>query len=234
MRTNRPVPAARSLDARTARKLRALLTARLTERLGELAPIEDFVQDTLLRLLKSRSRRTPEANARRIADRLAAGYEAEHRRWRLGQLMPLPLAELEPQLSAPDAQTMYELRVTRECLMGAFGQLPIDVRRLIMMHDIDEIPLKEIAILLGCSATSAKIRLRRARIRLSEVCRAACHGEVGSDGAMLCLPREGAPLASQPRRRAAVPTPRRRRKPRPATKSRREARSRANRTLTGR
>jgi len=214
MRSDRPSKQPAAVDARAARRLRRELLRYLTARLGDAALAEDLTQETLIRVLRPPSaRRTLTPRALRIAERLAAEHEEREAPWRKGELVALPDESLVRDPGTPTPHELLEQRIARDCLVGAFGRLPIDARRLIMLHDLAEIPLREIAATFGCSATSAKVRLRRARIRLSEICRAEGLSELGPDVVMVCLQREGAPLASQggpPRRRGVRRPPRRR------------------------
>jgi hypothetical protein len=50
-------------------------------------------------------------------------------------------------------------------------------------------PLEQIAAALGCSTATARVRLHRARRRLSEVCRADCACEPATDGPPVCTPK---------------------------------------------
>jgi RNA polymerase sigma-70 factor (ECF subfamily) len=194
------------LDARSARRLRSNVVAYVRARLNDVGPIEDIAHEALVRLLHSRSRARGDlaTRARRIAARLIAEYEGHRGPWRTEEAA-LAYGRLAQHQVAPDPQVLYELRVTHDCLVGAFGRLPIDARRLIMLHDVAEIPLKEIAATFGCSATSAKVRLRRARIRLSEICQAECGSDVGPDGVIMCLPKEGSTFASYGRADRVAP-----------------------------
>lgn len=191
----RPQPEAEPLDARTARRLRNQLTARLTERLGELAPVEDLVHDAIECFLRNRPRGVGDVGrrARRIADRLAVKYETSVQSRRAEVSGRLPGQAGERDIVAPDSFDLLQRRLTRECLLGAFGQLPFDARRFVMMHDVEGLPLKEIAMMLGCSPTSARVHLRRARVRLSEICEASCDREASADGVMLCIPKQPPP-----------------------------------------
>jgi RNA polymerase sigma factor (sigma-70 family) len=199
-----------AIDARMVRRLRRELVESLTARLGDAALAEDLTQETLIQVLRgSAGREEVTTRARKIAGKLAAEHEAREGEWsgdpRLGP------ESLEGQGAVPTPLDLLEQRIAHECLVGAFGRLPIDARRLIMLHDLEEIPLREIAATFGCSATSAKVRLRRARIRLSEICRADAESEIGPDAVLLCLAKEGTPLGSYG---ATGGRPPRRRRPR--------------------
>jgi RNA polymerase sigma-70 factor (ECF subfamily) len=183
-----------AIDARMVRRLRRELVASLTARVGDAALAEDLTQETLILVLRgSATREDLSARARRTAERLAAEHEAREAEW--GGEARLRQESLAAG-AVPTPHDLLEQRIARECLVGAFGRLPIDARRLIMLHDLEEIPLREIAATFGCSATSAKVRLRRAHIRLSEICRADAESELGPDGVLLCLAKAGTPLGA--------------------------------------
>jgi RNA polymerase sigma-70 factor (ECF subfamily) len=197
-----------AIDARMVRRLRRELVESLTARVGDAALAEDLTQETLILVLRGPATREDlSTRARRTAERLAAAHEAREAEWG-GRLRQEPL---DAPGAVPTPHDLLEQRIAHECLVGAFGRLPIDARRLIMLHDLEEIPLREIAATFGCSATSAKVRLRRARIRLSEICRADAESEIGPDGVLLCLAKEGTPLGAYG---ATAGRPPRRRRPR--------------------
>ncbi len=55
---------------------------------------------------------------------------------------------------------------TRSLLLGALRQVPLERRAVLVMHDVDELPMREIAIELGLPLFTAYSRLRKARKEL--------------------------------------------------------------------
>ena len=59
-----------------------------------------------------------------------------------------------------------------ERLWHALASLPAGERDLLIMRVWDELPVADVAVLLGCSANAVSLRLRRARRRLAAALRA--------------------------------------------------------------
>jgi RNA polymerase sigma-70 factor, ECF subfamily len=55
---------------------------------------------------------------------------------------------------------------TRSLLLKALGQVPLERRAVLVMHDVDEMPMREIAIELDLPLFTAYSRLRKARKEL--------------------------------------------------------------------
>ena len=65
--------------------------------------------------------------------------------------------------AAPTPQEQVEGREARELLMKALAALDLDRRAVFVMHDIDEVPVPEIAATLAIPLNTAYSRLRLAR-----------------------------------------------------------------------
>jgi RNA polymerase sigma-70 factor (ECF subfamily) len=172
--------AAAALDARTARRLRAELVALFAARGAQADLAEDLAQETLLHLLRAR----PHPPAGRLgaqARRAAAAVWREHLRRR--RASPLELAArgdrssmaalieaLRPAVSPPLPEDALHRQATQALLLAAVRKLPPAARRILLMHDFEDVPLTQAALLLGYSPGAAKIVLHRARRRLAELC----------------------------------------------------------------
>jgi RNA polymerase sigma-70 factor (ECF subfamily) len=134
--------------------------------LHDYARAEDVAQDAFVRLLEnwrkvSRYDR-PAAWVRLVAVRLATR-----------------IAKRESRLVDVDAAwpIASESRPLDLDLIAAIRQLPPKQRAVIALHYVEDLPVKEIAGALGCSASTASVHLHRARTRLAELLRE----EVDSD-----------------------------------------------------
>jgi RNA polymerase sigma-70 factor (ECF subfamily) len=87
-------------------------------------------------------------------------------------------------------EVAHDQQVTHECLLDATRKVPPGPRRVLLLHDFGDMALEQIAAALGCSTATARVRLHRARRRLSEVCRADCAGESAADGTPVCTPKK--------------------------------------------
>jgi len=99
------------------------------------------------------------------------------------------LDTLTPTKTASDPQVTPGQKATYNCLCDAMEQLPLDRRRVVLLHDFAEMRLNEIAKALGCSVSAAKVRLQRGRRQLAEICQAECECDSGPDGTLLCSPK---------------------------------------------
>lgn len=92
--------------------------------------------------------------------------------WQLKQkeaLLPvMQLSTLEEEgHELPDEQTSLELQVAKQqmkdLLNRAITELPVEMREVYVMRDIEELPGEEVANRLGLSLAAMKSRLHRAR-----------------------------------------------------------------------
>lgn len=72
--------------------------------------------------------------------------------------------EAEDQRRGPDDD--MAAKEDRALLLGALAQLPIERRAVLIMHELDEIPMREIARQLSIPLFTAYSRLRKARHEL--------------------------------------------------------------------
>jgi RNA polymerase sigma factor (sigma-70 family) len=126
--------------------------------LHDYARAEEVAQDAFVRLLEnwrkvSRYDR-PGAWVRQVAVRLATRIAK-----RQSQLVNLDEAWPVDSESPP-----FDLD-----LIAAMRHLPPQQRAAIALHYVEDLPVKEIAGALGCSASTASVHLHRARRRLAEL-----------------------------------------------------------------
>lgn len=119
---------------------------------------EELTQDAFLQLLlhwpKISRYERPDAWVRRVAIRLALRSIRRDRLWQLvrGGLLP----------KAPDRPSRFDVD-------GAIRQLPGSQRAAIVLHYYEDRPTAEIARILGCSESTARVHLFHARKRLAEL-----------------------------------------------------------------
>jgi RNA polymerase sigma-70 factor (ECF subfamily) len=120
---------------------------------------EEIAQDSFVRLLEnwrkvSRYDR-PGGWVRRVALRIAVRSAKRHSR----------LVDFDDAWpAAGDVQRPLDLDV-----IAAIRQLPPRQRAAIALHYVDDLPVHEVADVLGCSASTASVHLHRARSRLAEL-----------------------------------------------------------------
>lgn len=120
---------------------------------------EDLTQEAFIRLLQrwrqvSRYDR-PGAWVRRVAIHLALNAE---RRRKVGERVLRRLPPPAPVALAPDVD-----------LIRAVATLPFAQRAAVVLHYLEGCPAAEIADLLGCAESTARVHLSRARRRLADV-----------------------------------------------------------------
>lgn len=187
------------LDSGTIKALRADLVRFLARRAGDPVLAEDLAQESLVHVLRGLPQFRGGAALRTWARRIAGNVWQDHLRRRGANPVDRAahgdefsvtalLDALAPDAPAPAPEDAPDRHATHECLLDAVRQLPLDGRRILLLHDFGEMPLDQVAAQLGCSVGTAKVRLHRARRRLGEVCRADCACDAGPEGALLCTP----------------------------------------------
>jgi RNA polymerase sigma factor (sigma-70 family) len=119
---------------------------------------EELAQEAFVQLLRhwakvSRYER-PDAWVRRVAIRLAMRAIRRERLWQLvrGTLI----------LAQPDRPSRYDVD-------GAIRRLPASQRAAIVLHYYEDRPTAEVAAILGCSESTARVHLHHARKRLAQL-----------------------------------------------------------------
>ncbi|MET8912566.1 sigma-70 family RNA polymerase sigma factor [Micromonospora sp. NPDC004551] len=141
----------------------ARLVAQMYAMTGDYAEAQDVVQEAFVRALarpgRFREVVNPEAWLRTVALNVA---RSRHRRGALlhglirsGRLVPAP----------PDAPGLSPDHVA---LVAALQRLPRSARETVVLHHLADLPVTEVATLLGCSVEAVKTRLVRARRALAE------------------------------------------------------------------
>ena len=82
-----------------------------------------------------------------------------------------------------------ETKETGSCVRNGIANLPKTYRRILIMHYIDGLPIKEIAVSEGINTGAAKVRLHRARKRFHDSCLASCDISGDGSGEVVCGPK---------------------------------------------
>jgi RNA polymerase sigma-70 factor (ECF subfamily) len=137
--------------------------------------VEDLVHEVFL-VLHRRWKDYDPARALRpylfgISYRVAA---AHHRR----RAHEVPSQELELVDEAPEPEQAMQAEQARALVLRALATLPLQRRAVVIMHDLDEVPMREIARTLSIPLFTAYSRLRKGRMEFGlEVARLGRGGE---------------------------------------------------------
>jgi RNA polymerase sigma-70 factor, ECF subfamily len=142
----------------------------IRRRVGATDLAEDILQDVFI---KAHSRLDTLVNTDRIKSwlyRIARNTIIDYHRTRK-DAEPLP-DEIEQQ---PEHNTEEIWRELGSCVLPMIEKLPEGYREAILLSDIDDLPLKEVAQRLNLSLPGAKSRVQRGREKLKNLFLDCCH-----------------------------------------------------------
>lgn len=134
---------------------------RTLRRLGvHPADVEDDVQEIFLVLDRKWAEYDPSRPIRPylfgIAFRVVASRKRRQRR-------EVPETIDEPVASTPQPDEVLETTRSRKLVLQALGRIPLPRRAVLVMHDIDEIPMRDVTRALSIPLFTGYSRLRKAR-----------------------------------------------------------------------
>ena len=91
-----------------------------------------------------------------------------------------------PETDTPSLQQTLERDEMSECVQGYVNRLSDSYRAVILLHDVHELTATEIAQLLGESLATIKIRLHRARRKLSLALGSGCEFSHDERDVLVC------------------------------------------------
>jgi RNA polymerase sigma-70 factor (ECF subfamily) len=141
----------------------ARLVTQVYAMIGDLAEAQDAVQEAFARALTrpGRLRRldNPEAWLRTVAVNVARSRRRRH-------------AVFERLVHAGKiertAPTVPGLSPDHVALVAALQRLPVATRETVVLHHLADLPVAEVAVILGCSVDAVKTRLVRGRQALAK------------------------------------------------------------------
>lgn len=144
----------------------------------DTAEAEDLTQETFLRAYQRRDSLRDEgaqtAWLYRIATHVCLDRLRQYAR-RSPKESETDLDEIDvPETDTPSLQQTLERDEMSECVQGYVNRLSDSYRAVILLHDMHELTATEIAQLLGESLATIKIRLHRARRKLTLALGAGC------------------------------------------------------------
>ena len=126
------------------------------------ADLEDLAHDVFVVVHRHLSDYDPARPLRPWLFGIAVRVVSDHRR--VGRnSREIPGQDVEPVDGTPSAQDRLEGREARALLMRALDDIDLEQRAVLVMHDLDELPVPEIAATLSIPLNTAYSRLRLAR-----------------------------------------------------------------------
>ncbi len=154
------------------------------------AEAEDLTQETFLRAYQRRDTLREEAAQTAWLYRIATHVSLDRLR-RYARRAPLE-SEVDPDetdIAEPDSPSLQQTMERDEmsgCVQDFLNRLPDNYRAVILLHDMHELTAQEIAQLLGESLPTVKIRLHRARTKLTAALRAGCDFSYDESSTLTC------------------------------------------------
>lgn len=142
---------------------------RTLRRLG-ISPseVEDLAQEVFLALRRSWPEYDPDRPIRPylfgIAFRIASAHQRKRNR-------EVPFGVVEPGDAGPWPDEALQSKQARAMVLAALERIPLPRRAVLVMHDLDDVPIRGIASVLAIPLFTVYSRLRKARSELETAVR---------------------------------------------------------------
>jgi RNA polymerase sigma-70 factor (ECF subfamily) len=139
------------------------------QRLGaRTSEVEDLAQEVFIALRRSWQHYDPTRPLRPylfgLVFRVFSGYRRKYKR-------EVVFATLELRDGALNADELLQSKQARAVLMTALETIPLPRRAVLVMHELDEVPMRQVAAALSIPLFTAYSRLRTARKELEATVR---------------------------------------------------------------
>jgi RNA polymerase sigma-70 factor (ECF subfamily) len=124
------------------------------------ADVEDLVHEVFLVLQRRWEDYDPSRPLRPYLFGIAFRVASAHHRRRIREV-PSDALEVEDQAALPDQ--ILGAKQARAIVLRALERLPLARRAVLIMHDLDEVPMRDVAAVLSIPVFTAYSRLRKAR-----------------------------------------------------------------------
>ena len=164
---------------------------RYLARLGGPGDADDLTQETFARVSQALAGFRGEAALATWIYRIATNVALDRARspgFRLQTRAAQPEA-LAALGTVPVIEQDIARREMSACVRDYVDQLPADSRTVVILSELEELPDREIAEILGISLEAAKIRLHRARARLRQRLQQGCDVSRDERNELTCEPR---------------------------------------------
>jgi RNA polymerase sigma-70 factor (ECF subfamily) len=148
---------------------------RTLRRLGTASSeVDDLAQEVFLALRRCWIEYDPERPLRPylfgIAFRIASAYERKRRR-------EVAFGVVEVGDTGPGPDDALQSKQARALVLAALDRIPLPRRAVLVMHDIDDVPVSAVAATLGIPLFTVYSRLRKARRELEAAIRRIAKGD---------------------------------------------------------
>jgi len=131
--------------------------------------IEDLMQEVFLALRGSWARCDRSRPLRPYLFGIAFRIVSAHRRKRDREM---PFGVIEPIDEQAGAEDRLQSKQARRLVLAALGRVPLPRRAVLIMHELDDVPVADVASTLRIPRFTVYSRLRKARRELSAALRA--------------------------------------------------------------
>jgi RNA polymerase sigma-70 factor (ECF subfamily) len=163
---------------------------------GDPSDAEDLTQETFLKVERSASQvRRPERVASwlyRVATNVALDHLRRSRRKDSTDALD-PGSEhggttlLDEKIPSPASS--LDTAESGNCVREYAGRLSDQYRVVLVLHDLEGLPMQQVADIMGSSVGATRVRLHRARKRFAEICEIECEQFYNDDGVLSCQPK---------------------------------------------
>jgi RNA polymerase sigma-70 factor, ECF subfamily len=175
-----------------AQALTPFLLRYVRRRLDDDAAAEDLVQETLIRIQRGLAEFDGRASVKTWAVAIARRVLADHfRRPDRQAHLDLDEAALAVADPGPGVEHRLALEQMSACVRQQIEALSPADRRVLMLHDIEETRIGDVAERCGCSDGAARVRLHRARKRLKQSLTENCDFYKEADNVLRCCRKDG-------------------------------------------
>jgi RNA polymerase sigma-70 factor, ECF subfamily len=137
---------------------------RSFRRLGTApSEVEDLAQDLFLALRRSWSEYDPQRPLRPYLFGFAFRIAAAHQRKRKREVA---FGIVEVDEAGPGPEETLQSKQVRGMVLVALNRIPLPRRAVLVMHELDDVPMTEVASILSIPLFTAYSRLRKARREL--------------------------------------------------------------------
>ena len=143
---------------------------------GDLDDCEDIVQETFVRVFRSRKSYRPIAKFSTWIYTIATNLAKSHlRRKKLRRIISFSRSKDEPEpiYDIPDetakADALLESSIREERIQKALDALPVKYRQIALLRDVQELTYEEIVAITRLPMGTVKSRINRARALLQEM-----------------------------------------------------------------